>query len=62
MYNHTIAALKKRNEDIDHKLPTMEESIKTYEQMAQNATIDRDMLLEEKWQNERVIEMLEEKG
>ena len=59
MYLHTIAALKKRNEDISHKLPTLNESIKTYESLAQNSTIERYTLIEEKWQNERVIKMLE---
>ena len=59
MYLHTIAALKKRNEDISHKLPTLNESIRTYEGLVLNTTIERDALIEEKWQNERVIKMLE---
>jgi len=59
MYNCTIQSLKKRNEEISHKIPTVEESIKTYSQMTQNYKDELDSLIEERFQNNKVIEMLE---
>ena len=58
MYKYTKQSLKKRNEEIDHKIPTIEESIKTYSQMAQNYKNELDSLIEERFQNNKVIEML----
>lgn len=58
MYKYTMQSLKKRNEEIDHKIPTIEESIKTYSQMAKNYKSELDSLIEERFQNNKVIEML----
>ena len=62
MYGYTIQSLKKRNEEIDHKIPTIEESIKTYSQMAENYKNELDSLIEERFQNNKVIEMLEKEN
>lgn len=59
MYGYTIQSLKKRNEEINHKIPTIEESIKTYSQMAENYKNELDSLIGERFQNNKVIEMLE---
>ena len=62
MYKYTMQSLKKRNEEIDRKIPTMEESIKTYSQMAENYKNELDSLIEERFQNNKVIEILEKGG
>ena len=62
MYKYTMRSLKKRNEEINQKIPTIEESIKTYSQMAKNYENELDSLIEERFQNNKVIEMLEEGG
>ena len=62
MYKYTMQSLKKRNEEIDHKIPTIEESIKTYSQMAENYKNELDSLIEERFQNNKVIEMLEKEN
>ena len=62
MYDYTIQSLKKRNEEINHKIPTIEESIKTYSQMTQNYKDELDSLIEERFQNNKVIEILEKEN
>lgn len=62
MYKYTMNSLRKRNEEIDHKIPTIEESIKTYSQMAQNYKNELDSLIEERFQNNKVMEMLEKEA
>lgn len=60
MYEKTIAALIARNEQIDMKIPSLEESIKTYTKMAENFQKELENKRNEKHQNELVIEMLKE--
>ena len=58
MYKYTMNSLRKRNEEIDHKIPTIEESIKTYSKMAENYKNELDSLIEERFQNNKVMEIL----
>lgn len=58
MYEFTIQALEKDNEMLRQKIPTIEESIKTYNQMAKNFAEELEIRKEQIAQNEAVINQL----
>ena len=61
MYERTIAELVTRNEEISRKLPTIDESIKTYEQMVKNYQHEKEELINTLKDNEEVIAFLKRK-
>lgn len=58
MFESTIEELKHINEGINHKIPTMEESIKHYESIRNNSEKELEKLKFRKEQNEFAIEIL----
>lgn len=60
MYEKTIAALLAKNNEIARKIPSIEESIKTYAQMTENYKRELDDMQKELQQNELVIKILKE--
>ena len=50
-----------RNEEISRKLPTIDESIKTYEQMVKNYQHEKEELINTLKDNEEVIAFLKRK-
>lgn len=61
MYEKTIKGLLARNEEIKHKIPTIEESIRTYAQMTDNYRRELRDLTDELEDNNAVIELLKMK-
>lgn len=62
MFESTIEELKRINEGITHKIPTMEESIKNYESLRNNSEKELEKLKFRKEQNEFAIEILKNLG
>ena len=59
MYELAIAELKKANEAMARKIPTMEESIKNYKSLYDNCVEELDKLKKTMKENEFVIGILE---
>ena len=59
MYEKAIEELKNQVRMIDKKMPTIEESIKTYAQMAKNYERERDDFIAKKENYQMAIDRLE---
>ena len=62
MYEITINELKNQIRILDQKLPSIEESIKTYAQMTKNYEKERDEMVRSIADYNRAIEFLELRG
>ena len=62
MYEKTIEELRNQIRILDQKLPSVEESIKTYSQMAKNYEKERDNMVSKIADYNRAIEYLELRG
>ena len=58
----TIKALEEENERIRHKLPTIDESIRNYEQMVVNYKKEKEILEQRLCENTHVIGLLKHGG
>lgn len=59
MYEMTINELKNQIRILDQKLPSVEESIKTYAQMTKNYEKERDYMVRRIAEYDQAIEFLE---
>lgn len=60
MHDLVIQTLEKEIDEIRKKLPSMDESIKTYDQMAKNYRQERGLMIVRMTQCEEVIKKLKE--
>lgn len=59
MYELAIESLKKLNDELKQKIPTVEESVRTYSQMTDNYKMELEHMHLIIFENEEAIKMLE---